>query len=869
MTSHIHFSFIALIFYINAFICLLLAMMIWIRQAKPDGRIFSFLLISLAIWSFMVALEASSSDYAFKYSCSKISYLGIASTPPLFLIFVLEYSCRDSWLKKRNLLLLWIIPLISMGLAFTNEKHSLLWSNVLPSPGLNYESLVHEHGLYFWVHIIYSYICIATATLFLIQATLKFPKENRSQTVLLILAAIIPWIGNSVYIFGLSPIMGLDITPLTFTLTAAVLGWNIYHHHFFSLVPVARDQVVENMSEGVLVLDDENCIIDINPAAANLISSRKESLIGRPIRDVLESFPDIIKKFHGLERGKEEFELPSAPPRFLEVGVTPLRDQHHHLTGRVFLIHDITGHKKVEKKEHDQRIFAEALRDSTAALTTIRNVNDVLDRILLDVKKVVPHDTADFAIIDEHGMVSFIRHRGYRERGQGDYLNHLKIPFNDVYTFKSMAETGKTTVVSDTHKDKHWYPTLTSEWIRSYVGAPIKIGGELLGFLNLDSTKPNFFTQEHANRLKVFADQAAIAIQNARLFEQVSHHAEEMGTLYHIGLALSFDLNLEQVIRDLYEQCQRIVDIGIFYVALYDEGKSEIIFYTISRKVERLRIRSRNIKEKPGATGHIILTKQMIYVPDILDAKYKEIVNLFTHINKSDGRTYLGVPMLLRNQVVGVIALQSGQVDAYSQAHIRLIETIAAQAAIAIDNARLFARTEEFAITDSLTGLFNRRHFIELAEKEITRALRYKKPLSIILMDIDHFKQVNDRFGHLIGDQMLQLISQNCTKVLRKIDVLARYGGEEFTVLLPETDQKEAIAVAARIKEAVDSTSLVTKEGVIKVTASLGVAELTEPVQDLKDLINRTDQALYNAKDAGRNQIKSFRTAPKNTLADS
>ena len=157
-----------------------------------------------------------------------------------------------------------------------------------------------------------------------------------------------------------------------------------------------------------------------------------------------------------------------------------------------------------------------------------------------------------------------------------------------------------------------------------------------------------------------------------------------------------------------------------------------------------------------------------------------------------------------------------------------------------------------------MTGLLNRRYFFELAEKEITRAVRYQKPLSLLMIDIDHFKRINDQFGHLVGDQMLQLIARNCTKILRKVDIISRYGGEEFTVLLPETDLKESLVAAERLREAIASSQVVSREGVAKVTGSLGVVSLGMCPPEIKQLIDCTDQALYEAKKAGRNQVKSF-----------
>ena len=743
-------------------------------------------------------------------------------------------------------------------MAFTNEKHWLLWSSVLSSPGTDGEILIYTHGIYFWVHVAYSYACMLTATILLVRTALSFPKHYRSQAFIFFFASIIPWIGNLIYITGLSPIKGFDVTPLSFSLSAIILGWSIFRLQLFGIIPVARDLVVENTSDGVLVLDNKNQIVDINPAAVKLFFSEKESLLGRKVEEVLIDYPDILSKFRGVQEGRVEINLRTQPPKFLDVNITPLRDQRGQLNGRVFILRDVTDRKKIETDEREQRLLASSLSDSATALNSLRDVNDVLDRILLDVKKVVPHDTASIALLDEKNIVSFVRFSGYQENGLGDVVSRLKINVNSVFTFKTMLETKKSMIVEDTTQDPLWIPIKNSEWIKSFAGAPIMIGGKVIGFLNLDSSKLNFFSQKSAEWLQAFADHAGVAIENARLFEQVSRNAEEMSIFYQVSLALSSSLNLYQMIKGIYEQCNRIADIGIFYLALYEKQTGIIKFHTISSKVDRIRTRSRNINEKIGITGYVIQTQKKVYVQDVLDPVNEKIVKLFTHLYKDNGRSYLGVPMKLRGQVIGVLSIQSLKMDAYDSDQIRLIETIATQASAALENARLFERTEKLAITDGLTGLFNHRNFLEMAEKEITRAVRYQKPLSLLMIDIDHFKQINDQFGHLVGDQMLQLIARNCAKILRNVDIISRYGGEEFSVLLPETDLKDGLAAAERLREAIASSQVVSREGVVNVTGSVGVVTLGMCPPEIKQLIDCADKALYEAKKAGRNLVKSF-----------
>ena len=158
------------------------------------------------------------------------------------------------------------------------------------------------------------------------------------------------------------------------------------------------------------------------------------------------------------------------------------------------------------------------------------------------------------------------------------------------------------------------------------------------------------------------------------------------------------------------------------------------------------------------------------------------------------------------------------------------------------------------AITDELTGLFNRRHFFDLGAREFERAQRYRRPLTAIMLDIDHFKQVNDTYGHATGDQVLQAVARRCRQAIREIDILGRYGGDEFAVLLPETGLDEGYLVAERLRLEVAKDPFPANQNALHITISLGVARVSAKVPDLETLLEHADAALYAAKQSGRNR---------------
>jgi diguanylate cyclase (GGDEF)-like protein/PAS domain S-box-containing protein len=213
-------------------------------------------------------------------------------------------------------------------------------------------------------------------------------------------------------------------------------------------------------------------------------------------------------------------------------------------------------------------------------------------------------------------------------------------------------------------------------------------------------------------------------------------------------------------------------------------------------------------------------------------------------------KSYIGVPLKVHGQVIGFISLFSGTVNFYSINDAERLKPFANQAAIALENARLYSETQLKADTDELTGLKNRRSFFEMGSREIERAIRFKHPLAALMIDLDNFKDVNDNFGHPVGDRLLKELADVFKGKLRNVDLIARYGGDEFIVLLPENDIKAATDVAERICHSIAKIKA-------KVTASIGVAILDKGMTTLSALVEHADRALYNAKKFGKNRIVS------------
>jgi two-component system cell cycle response regulator len=218
-------------------------------------------------------------------------------------------------------------------------------------------------------------------------------------------------------------------------------------------------------------------------------------------------------------------------------------------------------------------------------------------------------------------------------------------------------------------------------------------------------------------------------------------------------------------------------------------------------------------------------------------------------------RSVLVLPLVRGEQVLGTVALVSSRQKAYPAAAREMLRVISHQIGVSLQNARMYQSMEERATTDGLTGLTNHRAFQERLEHLHALAERTGQKFSIILTDIDHFKSVNDTYGHPVGDAVLKRVAAIFTQRARKVDIVARYGGEEFVIVLPDTDAEGAAVFANRLREEIAAQTITSDNGSFSVTLSLGVAAYPTDGRDRHELIERADQALYYCKEHGRNRV--------------
>ena len=350
--------------------------------------------------------------------------------------------------------------------------------------------------------------------------------------------------------------------------------------------------------------------------------------------------------------------------------------------------------------------------------------------------------------------------------------------------------------------------------------------------------------------LKVKKDEEIAALQKS---------LHNISILYNISQAVNFIDDLKRLLQVIIQKALITLDAEKGSLMLYDYSINALQVRIVSGLQDKQledaindgSVQCAKIGIGEGIAGTVFLERKPI-ITNLGSSDPRFIVKEFLTNTKS----LLCVPLIAKGEIIGVINItnkKGGKL--FNKKDLDFITSLANQAAIAIDNAKLY----ELATKDGMTKLYIYRHFCTLLENEIRRCARYKRNMSLVMMDIDNFKSINDTYGHLTGDIILKRLASTLQETVRKIDITARYGGEEFVVILPETDKIDACVIAERIRKNISKIQVkINDTETICPTVSMGVAQYTTDAQEAKELINCADTALYYSKRNGKNMVAAY-----------
>lgn len=597
--------------------------------------------------------------------------------------------------------------------------------------------------------------------------------------------------------------------------------------------------LLEQTSEAVVLLDSQGVIIGAS-TLARLLLNRGAEVLGIPFHVFVECARD-----HPLA---DSYCLPEG--RAVRVRRTQLSDPDQRPLGQLLLFTPLLAEAPPADEHFDAR--EQQLRDVTLTISSALDIDTILNRVVQLSIELLGADAGALSLYDaEHDRVwtghaigiSGLTTSGPLLRGTGAVWELL--------------DSGKPLLINDYMSHPRAIPLLVEQKVHAVVAVPISTPHKMLGVLEIYYLQPGRqFTRRDRQLLETVARQTAVALENARLYQTALEEAERRSLLYRASLEFGQVLELDALCRAIHRAAARLMPCDTCVIGLLDAERQEIEYVY---KVDAVGIWPRErLPLQRGLIGFIVRTGISLRITGC----DPEIEKWFGAEPFGEGEqptgSLLAVALNVGGQPIGALSVQAEASDAYRSADLDVLETLAATAAIAIQNARLFNQVQELATLDALTGVANRRHFFDLARREVERAERYHHPLSLLMIDVDYFKQFNDTYGHIAGDQALRAIAARLRDNLRENDVSGRFGGEEFLVLLPETESEQALQVAERLRGAIGARPITTDEGEVGVTVSIGVASCGGAGQRLsvEQLLKLADDALYVAKRRGRNQIQ-------------
>lgn len=413
-------AFWALLPFLPAAVSFAMVPYAWRRRSVPGATALAVLMLALGVWGLFYALELlAGADEPVKTLWAKLKYAGVVVTPTAWLGLSLGYAGLGRWLTHRVLLLLAVMPVTVFALVLGNDVHRCVWQSQELVQSGPYTVLAVVFGPMFWLHTAYSYALMAFGTAHVLWSLVQRPPLYRRQAAALVLAVAAPWVGNGVYIFGASPVPGLDLTPFAFMVSEVALTWGLLRYRLLEIVPVARTAVVEGMAAGMLVLDMQDHVVDCNPAAARILGLVPDQVIGQPAAQALAPWPELLAAYRATATAGAELRLGEGPAaRDYELQLSPLADREGRYRGRLLALHDVTDRRRAEEALRERTRELQARNEDLDAFahTVAHDLKHSLS-VIIGYSDVMTLDEGNLSLADLRECAAMIAQQGRRMNG--------------------------------------------------------------------------------------------------------------------------------------------------------------------------------------------------------------------------------------------------------------------------------------------------------------------------------------------------------------------------------------------------------------------------------------------------------------------
>jgi diguanylate cyclase (GGDEF)-like protein len=477
------------------------------------------------------------------------------------------------------------------------------------------------------------------------------------------------------------------------------------------------------------------------------------------------------------------------------------------------------------------------LYEAGQAVLSTFDLDEVLQRILAIARDYFRLRNVAILLLDKEAKQIYVRSQIGWDPGQ----DSIRLGLAEGIT--GAAFTRKQPIYApDVGKDPRY--VCAAQSTKSELAIPLMVRDEVVGILDCQSEQLNRFDEETIELLTLFSTQASLALENARLYTLERQRARQLQAINAIAQQSTAVMELEDLLSRACSVIQQTFQVSHVSLCMREED-DVVIRAHYGTMTPCFPAEGRFLASQPPwseviAASGTVIERDLTGVPEPL--------RLFKECGSR-----MSIPLISFGQTHGVLTLHSTQRNAFHESELQPLEAVADICANSIQNAHYVERVKQLAYLDGLTGIFNRRFFELRIMEEIERARRYGTGMAVVMTDIDHFKLLNDEFGHLLGDEVLRQVSSLFQQQIRKIDVVCRYGGEEFAILLTQTNEQQALAIAEKLRKLVADWQF---PGVPRtVTISAGVAAFPAQGKTRDELVRAADSGLYAAKQAGRNRV--------------
>jgi diguanylate cyclase (GGDEF)-like protein len=484
----------------------------------------------------------------------------------------------------------------------------------------------------------------------------------------------------------------------------------------------------------------------------------------------------------------------------------------------------------------------DALDDAVRALGAKQDLGQLLEEVLRRGQALVGYEHGVFFFLEpERGDLAASRAIGYGER-LPRILSMRLAPGQGLTGWA--AQHRQAVRCGDVRSDPRYLQGLPEA--RSNLVVPLLVDDEVVGVVSVESSRTDAFDEKDERLLRVLGTYAALVLVGHRNGDRLQQRLAQLQALYRISRIASEREDLDSVLDAMLDVTQELLPGCYVAILLVDHQKR-----VLRVRAERGYMEEATHIEIPigkGVTGRCAQSGQIFTIDDVArEADYIPGI--------PEARSEIAVPLVAEGRVIGVLNAESRRTSAFGADHARALSVIAQQAAVVLRSAQLYEETRRLAITDPLTGLYNRRHFLGHLEETLRRARRYRENFAVALLDVDGLKAINDRLGHGAGDRALESVGQALREWVRDTDMVARVGGDEFAALLLQVDGPHAAVTIERLRDSVRQKTLREGDESLQLTVSGGLALYPAHGGDSEALLARADAALYAAKNLGRDRI--------------